>query len=43
MSLYANAEDLQKVGSSQAAWLAGLLANKGESEVAKPALAVAGS
>jgi dienelactone hydrolase len=43
MSLYANAEDLQKVGSSQAAWLADLLAGKSDSAAAKPALAVAGS
>jgi pimeloyl-ACP methyl ester carboxylesterase len=37
MSLYANAEDLRKVGSSQAAWLAELLARRaaGDAEQTK--------
>ena len=35
MSLYANAEDLRKVGSSQAAWLAELLARRAEGDAAQ--------
>jgi hypothetical protein len=35
MSLYANAEDLRKVGSSQAAWLAELLARRAEGGAAQ--------
>ncbi len=43
MSLYANAEDLRKVGSSQARWLADLLASQAGTEAAKPKLAAAGA
>jgi len=43
MSLYANAEDLQKVGSSQARWLADLLASQASAAPAKPKLAAAGA